>query len=165
MGNWMRSRLAGAFEKFVCRRAMLMLALVASTFPLVAAGQGIVGSQTVQPQMDGNAAGVAEAFRITATASGTIGSLTVYVDATSTATRVVVGLDANSGTRPGALLTQGSLNAPVAGTWNTVSVPNANVTSATTYWIAVLGPSGSGSLRFRDNPTGTPAVTSAHAKA
>lgn len=165
MGNWMRSRLAVASEKFVCRRAMLMLVLVASTFPLVAAGQGIVGSQTVQPQLDGNAAGMAEAFRTTATASGTIGSLTVYVDATSTATKLVVGLYANSGTRPGALLTQGSLNAPVAGTWNTVSVPNANVTSATTYWIAVLGPSGSGSLRFRDNPTGTPAVTSAHAKA
>lgn len=164
MGNWMRSRLAVASEKFVRRRAMFMLVLVASVFPLIAAGQGIVGSQTVQPQLDGNAAGMAEA-RTTATASGTIGSLTVYVDATSTTTRVVFGLYANSGIRPGALLTQGSLNAPVAGTWNTVSVPNANVTSATTCWIAVLGPSGSGALKFRNSHTGTPAVTSVHAKA
>jgi phosphoribosylformylglycinamidine (FGAM) synthase PurS component len=122
-------------------------------------GATLVGDQVVRTGKDENPAGQAEAFSATAVASGTLTSLTVFVDATSTATQLTVGLYASSGTHPGTLLTQGTLNSPVAGTWNTVPVPNATVTSGTTYWIAVLGPVGAGILRFRDTTVGTAAET------
>ena len=124
-------------------------------------GALLLGSQVVAAGKDENAAGVAEAFKATAVASGTVASMTVYVDSTSTATKLTVGLYANSGTHPGALLTQGTLSSPVAGAWNTVQVPGAAVSSGTVYWIAVLGPTGTGTLRFRDIAVGSAAETSA----
>lgn len=133
-------------------------ALVLLTFPLQAAV--ILGSTTVQSQVDGNVAGKAEAFKTTASAAGIITSLSIYVDSSSTASKLVAGLYADSGGRPGALLTQGTLNAPVAGTWNAVVVPGANVTSGASYWIAVLSPLSSGTLKFRDTPSGVRAETS-----
>ena len=45
-------------------------------------------------------------------------------------------------------MVSGTLAAPVAGPFNTMSVPAVNVTANTTYWIAVLGPNGT--FRFRD---------------
>ena len=129
------------------------------TFQLQAAV--IVGSTTVQPQVDSNPAGTAEAFKTTASAAGTITSLNIYVDSSSTATKLVAGLYADNNGRPGTLLTQGTLNPPTAGTWNTVAVPSANVTSGASYWIAILGPISSGSLKFRNKTTGTRAETSA----
>jgi outer membrane protein assembly factor BamB len=139
-------------------RFAVSLFLIAA-FPLQAAV--IVGSTTVQPQVDSNPAGTAEAFKTTASAAGTITSLSIYVDASSTATKLVAGLYADSSGRPGALLTQGTLNTPTAGAWNTVTLPGVNVTAGASYWIAILGPVSSGSLKFRDRTTGTRAETSA----
>ena len=123
----------------------------------------LVGDQTIEARSDQNAAGIAEAFRTTAAASGTVGRVTVWVDATSTATSVTVGLYTNSASHPGTLLTQGTLNGPTAGAWNDVTVPSAQVTSGTTYWLALLGPAGAGTLRFRSHgsPGGAAAETSA----
>ncbi|NUR76463.1 MAG: Ig-like domain-containing protein [Thermoleophilia bacterium] len=109
----------------------------------------IFGSQTVQPKIDSNAPGVAEAFKTTTANSGSVTQLRVYVDAGSTATSLVVGLYSNSATNhPGTRLTTGTLSAPVAGQFNTVTVPAAGVTAGQTYWVAILGPSGT--LKFRD---------------
>jgi hypothetical protein len=126
----------------------------------MAAGPVLVGTQTIQSQVDSNAAGQAEAFKTTAVASGAVTSLSVYVDAGSTAITLVVGLYADSAGKPGALLTQGSLSSPLGGAWNTVNVPSANVVSGGAYWIAVLGPVNSGLLKFRDKSGGTRAETS-----
>jgi len=115
-----------------------------------AAGSILVGDQAVYQDVDSNSAGVAEAFRTTASASGTIASLSVYVDSSSSATSLVTGLYIDNGGTPGNLLTQGQLSKPVAG-WNTVSVPAANVNGGTVYWIAVLGPAGSGTINVRDS--------------
>jgi hypothetical protein len=61
----------------------------------------------------------------------------------------VVGLYSNGATgHPGALLTTGTIAAPVAGANNSVTVPAAAVTAGQTYWIAVLGPAGT--VKFRD---------------
>jgi hypothetical protein len=121
----------------------------------LAAGTLLLGDATVKTGKDQNAAGQAEAFKTTASVTGTVASITIYVDTNSSATKLSVGLYAANGTHPGALLTQGTLNAPVAGAWNEVAVPAASVTAGTVYWIAVLSPNGTGILRFRDTSQGT----------
>jgi len=73
------------------------------------------------------------------------------VDAGSTAGSAVVGLYSNNAGHPGALLATGTITAPTAGQNNTVSVSSASVTAGQTYWIAVLGRTGT--LKFRDRGT------------
>ena len=108
---------------------------------------------------DFNNAGITEAFRTTSLAAGPLTALRIYLDNTSTATRVVVGLYANATTnRPGTLLTQATITAPVKNAWNTITVPTVQITPGTTYWVAVLGPTGSGLVRFRDRSNGTGAA-------
>jgi hypothetical protein len=119
----------------------------------------LVGEQGVGAQSDFNGPGVAEAFQYTAAASGVAGRIVLYVE--SAGERVVVGLYADAGGSPGTLLTQGTIEAPVAGTWNAVAVPAVAVEAGASYWIAVLGPSGIGSLTFRDAPCCGPAQVSA----
>jgi hypothetical protein len=117
--------------------------------PPPAAEAYVFGLQNVQPKLDSNPAGVAEAFKTSTASSGSVTSLRVYVDASSTATSLVVGLYSNSATNhPGTRLTTGTLASPVAGQFNTVAVPAAGVTAGQTYWVAILGPVGT--LSFRD---------------
>ena len=115
----------------------------------------LVGETTIKPNQDNNAAGTAEAFQYTALASGTVNQLSVYLDSNNSASSVVIGLyDNNGSNNPGTLLTQATITSPVKGAWNTISVPTANITSGAKYWIAVLGPSGSGTVQFRDVASG-----------
>jgi Bacterial Ig domain len=120
----------------------------------------LLGDQSVESGTDSDGAGTAEAFSASAAASGTISTLKVYVDSGSSASKLVVGIYASSGSHPGALLTQGTVTAPTAGAWNAVSVPAASLTAGVTYWIAVLSPSGAGTVRFRDTSSGTACETS-----
>jgi len=115
-------------------------------------GGVLLGDQTLYTGVDQNSPGTAEAYRTTATASGTLANLLAYVDSTSTATSMIVGLYTNNGTHPGTLIAQGTATAPVRGAWNTIPVPAAAITSGTTYWIAFLSPSGT--LKFRDRSCG-----------
>jgi hypothetical protein len=108
------------------------------------------GAETIQPKLDYNPAGSAEAFAVRATGS-TLSRLSVYVDPASTAASLVAGIYADGGGGPGQLLAQGST--PLAqggGDWNTVHVPTMTLTPGETYWIAILTPAGGGTLRFRD---------------
>ena len=114
----------------------------------------LVGDQTIEARGDFNAAGLAEAFKTTAAATGTVTKISVFVDSTSTATTLEAGVYADTAGHPGVLLSQGSLNAPAAGAWNDVQVPSAQVAAGTTYWIALLGPAGAGTLRFRTHGVG-----------
>ncbi len=127
-----------------------------------AAGAVLVGDQSIEANADFNPDGTAEAFQYTAAASGTITKLYVFVDGTSAATSVVVGLYSDSpSNNPGTLLVQGTISSPVSGQWNAVAVTPTAVSAGTKYWIAVLGPSGAGILRFRDVASGGATVTSA----
>jgi hypothetical protein len=112
-----------------------------------------LGELTVESQADSSPSGQAEAFPATAGATATITSLNVYIDSSVSATHLVVGLYASSGSHPGTLLAQGS-TAITPGAWNTVSIPAVNLTTGTTYWFSVLGTQG-GVLAFRDNAAGT----------
>src|SRR5438067_2138296 len=88
----------------------------------MAAGTLLVGNQQIGALIDGNPAGVAEAFQASAIASGFLDSIAVYVDSTSTATVLAVGIYADASGTPGALLAQSTLNAPAKGAWNSLAV-------------------------------------------
>ncbi|MGH2410875.1 MAG: RHS repeat-associated core domain-containing protein, partial [Chloroflexota bacterium] len=66
-----------------------------------------------------------------------------------------MGVYADDGSNdPGTLLAQGTLSAPLAGAWNSVTIPATALTAGTQYWIAVLAPSGDGLVAFRDGASG-----------
>jgi hypothetical protein len=134
-----------------------------ATFTTAAAGSPttLLGDQNIEATQDNNPAGKAEAFQYTATTSGTANKLSIYLDSASSATKVIVGVYTNtSGNNPGTLLAQATIASPVKGAWNTVTLPSISIAAGTPYWIAVLGPSGSGVVRFRDVATGGKAQTS-----
>ena len=112
------------------------------------AGSVILGTQEIEPIVDENGAGLAEAYPFTATASGSVSSITVYVDSHNHATTMIAGLYTNLNGAPGSLLASGSLASPKAGAWNTVAVDGTPVTSGSTYWLAIVGQGGG--LFFRD---------------
>jgi hypothetical protein len=121
----------------------------------------VLGSNTVQSNQDDNSAGTAEAFQYTASASGTGTRLNVYVDTPNTATSIVVGIYTNNtSNNPGTLLAQATITSPAKGAWNTVTIANVSITSGQKYWIAILGPVGAGTVKFRDSGSGSRAQTS-----
>ncbi len=110
----------------------------------------LVGNGTTEVKVDTNPAGKAEAFKAVAATTGSVSALRIFLDATSAAPNVVIGLYNNSATNhPGTLLTTGTITAPVANAQNSVSVAPAAVTAGQTYWVAVLAPSGT--IKFRDH--------------
>jgi hypothetical protein len=118
----------------------------------------VAGDPAIEADVDPNAPGLAEAYPATAGTTGTVTAVRVYVDAASTATRLVAGVYDNAGGHPGSLLAIGSVDSPTGGAWNTVQVGSATLAAGTRYWIAVLGPTGS--LAFRDRFTlASPVVT------
>ncbi len=129
----------------------------------------LLGMQTVGPAVDSNPGGLAEAFLVKTTTGGSAGSLSVYLASTSQASALVAGVYADSGSgHPGTLLAQGTLlGSPLGGAWNTISLPSPALTERTRYWIAILSPAGSGTLRFHDSCCGrrgtAPSETSAQA--
>jgi glucose/arabinose dehydrogenase len=116
------------------------------------AGADVIGTNTSQA-----ATGRAEVYRTTASTTGRVTSLRLYVDPTSTANRLILGLYADTGANPGALLGQAQTTTVTPGVWNEVALPTAvNVTAGTAYWIGLLNPStGTGLLRWRDHAGGS----------
>ena len=120
-----------------------------ATSPPPPPGTVLLGNAATESSVDSDTAGGAEAFKTTAALSGSVVRLRVFIDATSTAGRVIVGLYTNTASgHPGTLLTSGTITAPAAGQNNEVVVPATSVTAGQTYWLAVLATSGT--LKFRD---------------
>ena len=126
---------------------------VTVTLTIIPAGSVLLGDQTIEPQVDSNAMGRAEMFQTTGLATGSLTSLTFYLDASSTAGKVYVGVYSNNNGHPGTLLAQGTPTQLTKGAWNTVTVPAVSITSSTTYWIGILGTT-SGTVAFRDRAHG-----------
>ena len=118
----------------------------------------LIGSQTIQSGHDSDNSGQSEAFQALAAYSGVLNSLVVYLDSSTSATTLFVGLYSDSGGRPATLLTQGSSTTLTSAAWNAVPVPAVNITTGTPYWIAVLGTGGT--MRIR-NGSGCTSVSSA----
>src|SRR5689334_24069052 len=148
-----------AFARSFIALCACMLTMLACT--TAARAQIVIGSQTITSGKDSNTAGQAEAFKATASASASVVSISVYLDTGSAATKVTVGVYTDKGGTPGTLLTQGTLSSPIAAAWNTIPVPSAQVTAGATYWIAILSPSGTGTVRFRDTSNSARSETSA----
>jgi len=120
-----------------------------------------VGDQSTEANQDSNAAGLAEAFQYSASAGGTANKLYIYLDGANTATKITLGLYANTGSNnPGALLAQGTITSPVAGAWNFATISPTPITIGAKYWIAALSPSGSGEMFIRDVANGAIAQNS-----
>jgi hypothetical protein len=111
-------------------------------------GTVLVGNAATETKVDSNTAGAPEAFVATAAVTGSVTRLRLFVDASTTATSIVVGLYSNNAGHPGTLLTSGTITAPVKGQNNEVAVTAAAVTAGQTYWLAVLGRGGT--VAFRD---------------
>jgi PA14 domain len=142
----------------VCALAsVIVLACPAS----VLAG-GFTGSNVVQPAIDTNVAGRAEAFSQTASASGTIDRLSFYLDGTSTASQVAVGLYSDASLSPGRRLGRCTVTRPRAGGWSSCGLAAVSITSGRRYWAAILQPTSStGTIKFRDVlSVGAPSYTS-----
>lgn len=91
-------------------------------------------------------AGRAEAFRYAATHTGAAETIHLYVARSDHAT-LRVGIYANSGRRPGALLTSGTVRRPRGGRWDAVRIRRVALQRARTYWLVVSADRGSVALR------------------
>jgi hypothetical protein len=112
----------------------------------------LLGDADVEPHIDSNAAGTAEAFLTRAQYSGSLTRLHLWVNASSSASNIVVGIYSNRFGRPGVLEEHGTITNVRPGSWNYVDVPSMPVTAGQFYWVAVLGPRGGGPATFRDGP-------------
>jgi len=119
-------------------------------------GPPLVGNADVENHVDHNPGGTAEAFPVTVSYSGQISSLDLYVNSTSTASQVIVGVYSNKNGKPGTLQNQAMITNVVAGSWNDVQIPSIPVTAGQRVWIALLGPNGGGTIRFRDDAQSSP---------
>ena len=111
----------------------------------------LIGTQTVTSSPDSNSPGSAQAFPYVAASSGTLSTLTAYLDTPNQAGSVLIGLYTDAGGNPSTLLATCTVVAPKAGAWSSCAT-SASVTAGTTYWLALLGPTGTGWIAFRDSP-------------
>ena len=113
----------------------------------------ILGDSNVEKIVDPGSSGQAQAIQATASATGSLNSLTVFLDSTSAASQIYVGIYADNNGHPGTLLGQGNLgqggNSTLPSGWNSIAIstgntsaPNVDVTVNTLYWIAMLGTQG-----------------------
>jgi len=144
--NWVR-----CFQ--LCLTVLLIGGWILASPGSVHAQTVLLGDDAVENTVDSNPKGMAEAFQATASVSGQVSYLNVYLDASSTAGQIYVGVYSDSNGYPATLLTQGSSSQPLAGAWNLLPVTAMNVTAGTHYWIAILGTQ-KGTPKFRDREAG-----------
>jgi hypothetical protein len=120
--------------------------------------QPLVGTQTIQASLDSDNSAMAEAFPVWATSSGQINSLSLYLDRSSTAATVWVGLYSSYAGHPLRLLTQAQIQQPTSGIWNSIRVPAVQVKQGRRYWLALLGLNGQ--ITFRDSTSNCYSETS-----
>jgi hypothetical protein len=130
--------------------------------PIAIYGPPVAGNANIEPDADTNVAGTAYAFRITPSYSGDLSSLHFYVDSTSKAKEIELGIYADKNGAPGALEASATVSSVQAGSWNYVTLPaGASVTASHRVWIAMLSPKGSGTIGFQDDAdTTTGSITS-----
>jgi Bacterial Ig-like domain (group 2) len=126
-----------------------VLSVLLATFAFGQQPQVLLSETRVESSVDSNAAGTAEAFPVQAVATGQVSSLSLYLDSSNRASTVKVGVYASSNGHPQALLSSGVIANAVAGQWNSVAMPPLQLTSGTTYWLALLGVDDEVSFRDR----------------
>ena len=99
-----------------------------------------VGTTKVYTPVTNNSRGVAQAYRFTAAASGQVDRLNVYVDRSSTAGQVEVGLYTGSASAARARAARCVISSPQASAWNHCSIDAVSVKAGEYYWVALLQP-------------------------
>ena len=112
----------------------------------------LFGEQNIEPTVDNNSPGMAEAFPFAGKLSGTTQAVAVYVDSRNRATQLVAGVYSDANGQPGSRLASGTLTSPTSGAWNTVPITSAALTAGHKYWLAILGRGGY--AYFRDEAGG-----------
>lgn len=115
----------------------------------------IIGNNVIRTHAVAPGAGQARAYPFTASASGIANVFNLYFDDGNKATSVSVGIYSSGGSNPATLLSTGSLTGTPKATWRAISITPVSLTSGTQYWLAVLSPSASGTVKFRDKSGGT----------
>jgi hypothetical protein len=146
----MRSYTWSVFPNSRLRTALCFFAslMLLSTFSFGQQAPVLLGDTTVESSLDQNPSGTVEAFPVQAVGAGQVNSLSLYLDRSNGAATIWVGMYTNSNGHPQALLSNGVISNPLAGRWNSVTLPAVQVTGGTTYWLAVLGVNGT--IQFRD---------------
>lgn len=109
-----------------------------------------LGSADVQPEVDYNPAGVAEAFQYTARSDAGVDTYHLFLDRANEAETVIVGVYDDHDGQPGKLLSSGRSDDVVTGGWNAIPIRHLQIEQGRLYWLALLGPSETGIIRFRD---------------
>jgi hypothetical protein len=115
-------------------------------------GPPLLGNANLASRVDSTRAGSAEAFLKRVRFSGQLTRLHVWLDASTTAQQVVVGIYSNGFGRPATLMGQGTIANVRPGSWNYVDVPSMPVKARQFYWVAVLAPGAGGTAALRDKP-------------
>ena len=109
----------------------------------------LLGDPDVESNVNSISAGTAEAFLIRVSSSGSLTRLHLYLDSSSSATQVAVGVDSDRFGRPGDLLEQGTITNVRSGSWNYVDVRAMPVKAGQFYWLAVLAHRDGGTVVLR----------------
>jgi hypothetical protein len=117
----------------------------------------VLGADTIGDNVSEAAPGQGQAYRTLAGHSATLDQLRLYLDGSSEATLLALGLYADAGGTPGALLGSGVATTVRAGAWNEVELDrHPKVVAGRSYWIGLLNPAGGeGVLRWRDHAGGS----------
>jgi glucose/arabinose dehydrogenase len=88
------------------------------------------------------------AFSLQAARGGTLRSLRIYLDPRDSARRVLVGLYANRGGRPGRSLARATLHHASPGAWNDLRMVGPTLRARRRYWLVLLGPDATLSVHY-----------------
>jgi hypothetical protein len=143
------------------RAAQLALLALTTAVAVPATADAAVGTTSIGPAIDYNLAGRAQVYRYTAAADAKVNRLSIYLDASSTASAVELGLyDVARSSRAARCV----ITAPAADRWNRCTFPLASVVAGRRYYTGVLQPTDStGTVRYRNIQTGPATFGSASA--
>jgi hypothetical protein len=137
----------------------LLLFLTVATVALVLGGQRgqaassrsvrLLGIATVASARGSASSGRGEAFQFTATRGGVAHAIHVYLDRTSRASTLVLGLYTSARGHPARRLAAGSIVRPSSGRWLRIEIRPTRISRREDYWIAVLGLGGTLAFRHR----------------
>ncbi len=121
------------------------------------------GNQNVESTVQSLPAGVAMAFQFTAPQNTQMATnIQVYLDPSSTATRLEVGVYTTGTTgHPSSMPTGGWATSSLKAGWNTIPVSAQSFSAGQTYWIAIIGVGGTVQLRGQPGVTTNAVETSA----
>ena len=102
----------------------------------------LLGDSAIEPTADASDLGMPEANRFVASANGSVDTLSIYLDSTNSASTIALGLYADAGGVPGALVAQASRTGAPGGAWTSVTIPATALSAGQPYWIARLSQAG-----------------------